>query len=279
MKYLISAFADEAADDFKEQIRICKKHSIENIEIRGVDGANIGKVTPAEAKEIKKTIDGEGIKIPSIGSPYGKIGILDDFSPHLEDFKRTIEVAHILGAKYLRMFSFFIPEDGDRKKHRSQVMEQIGAFLDHADGIMCCHENESHIYGEDAEHNLDIFNAFGGKLRLIFDPANYVCCKTDSLAAYKLLKPHIEYFHIKDCVASSGKIAPAGCGDGHIPYILKDFISDMKQDTYLTIEPHLAVFTGLSELTGSKLDFSFNSREEAFEAAVNALNSVLEDIA
>ena len=46
---------------------------------------------------MKAEIDREGMKVSSIGSGYGKINIKDDFGPHFEAFKNTVEVAKIAG--------------------------------------------------------------------------------------------------------------------------------------------------------------------------------------
>ena len=78
-KFLFSAFADEASADILEQIAACKANGIEYIELRNVNGKNISNFTVEEAKELKKLLDDNGIKVSSIGSHYGKIEITDDF--------------------------------------------------------------------------------------------------------------------------------------------------------------------------------------------------------
>ncbi len=50
-------------------------------------------------KKLKELLDSEGMGVSSIGSHYGKIEITDDFAPHFEAFKNTVEVAKVLGAK------------------------------------------------------------------------------------------------------------------------------------------------------------------------------------
>ena len=98
-KFLFSAFADEASPDILEQIAACKANNIEYIELRNVNGKNISKFTVEEAKDRKKILDEAGIKVSSIGSHYGKIEITDDFAPHFEAFKQTVEVAKVLDTK------------------------------------------------------------------------------------------------------------------------------------------------------------------------------------
>ena len=106
-RFLFSAFADEASPDILEQIAACKANGIEYIELRNVNGKNISNFSVDEAKKLKETLDENGMKVSSIGSHYGKIEITDDFAPHFEAFKNTVEVAKVLEAKYIRMFSFF----------------------------------------------------------------------------------------------------------------------------------------------------------------------------
>ena len=94
----LSAFADEAGSDLSIQIKALNEAGISNIEIRGVDGKPFTDRTPAQAKEIADKLAASGIKIRSLGSPCGKIGVKDDFAPHLELFKRTVELGNTVGA-------------------------------------------------------------------------------------------------------------------------------------------------------------------------------------
>ena len=47
-----------------------------------------------------------------------------------------------------------------------------------------------------------------------------------SLGAYGILKPFIEYVHVKDARAADGVIVPAGQGDGQIARILGSLKAD-----------------------------------------------------
>ncbi len=50
MSVLLSGFADEAAKGLREQIAIHKQFGIHSLEIRNVDGVNIGQMTDAHLK-------------------------------------------------------------------------------------------------------------------------------------------------------------------------------------------------------------------------------------
>ena len=110
----IYAFADEASQLVDEQIVAMKRNGLDGLEIRNVDDINVSDITLEKAKEVKKKLDGNGLVTWSVGSPLGKIRFgVDDFSEHLEKFKHTIEIAHILGAENIRIFSFYPPKGED----------------------------------------------------------------------------------------------------------------------------------------------------------------------
>ena len=134
-------------------------------------------------------------------------------------------------------------------------------------------------YGESPEACLDLMEAFGGKLKAVFDMGNFKLGGYDPLKAYELLRPHIEYFHIKDGL-SAGAIVPPGKGEAKIREILEAFIKDADRDIVVTLEPHLELFSGLNSLTNSKFNnpYKFESTEAAFLCALNELRGILSSI-
>jgi len=277
MPYILSGFADEIAADLQTQLRVCAANSVRHIEMRGVNGKPLVNHTAAEAKEIKAILDAEGFRLSAIGSPFGKINIKDDFAPHLEHYKRGIELAHILNAPYIRLFSFFIDAKDNPDDYANAVIDRVGQFVSHADGILPAHENEKEIFGDTPERCLRLYNAFGGKLKLVFDPANFIQCGVNTADAYARLAPYVDYLHIKDALAATGDVVPAGHGDGHLEDILTQFAS-AAGDRFLSLEPHLKVFDGFAQLENGaemKEAYSFPTGEAAFTSAATALKSLL----
>lgn len=277
-KFIKAAFADEAGSDISVQIDAMRKCGIEYLEIRNVNGKNVSNLAVKEAKEIRKQLSDGGISVWSIGSPYGKISIKDDFKPHLELFRRGLETASVLEAKRIRLFSFYIPKGEDPADYRYEVMERLEAFYraSEGSGIVLCHENEKGIYGDISERCADIHRTLPG-IKAVFDPANFIQCGVDILPAWKSLSGYVDYLHIKDALPD-GFVVPSGHGEGHIKELLGSY-----SGTVLTLEPHLSLFDGLKDLEQagerSKIgQYYYGSQTEAFIAANDALDKIINEI-
>lgn len=281
----ISGFADEIAPDLQTQISSMKALGISNIEMRGVDGENLIFHTNHKICEIKKQLDENDIALSALGSPLGKIGITDPFEPHFDAFKRAVEVAHIMETPNIRMFSFYLPEDKSPSDYETLVIDRIGRFVDYAseNDIVLLHENEKGIYGEKAIGCKKLMDTFyGDHFKAIFDFANFVQAKEDTMHAYQLLQPYISYIHVKDAVWVDGTVVPVGFGDGNVPEILKDLYHH-GFDGFLSLEPHLFDFQGLSALerTDKKTRIEENhtlSGFEAFSLAYESLQKILDTL-
>lgn len=283
-KFILSAFADEAGGGILEQVKALKANNLTHIEPRGLDEGNISRYTPEMIKEVKKVLDDNGIGVSAIGSPSGKITLDDDFEKHFDSFKNMIELANILETERIRMFSFYMAEE-DADKNRDEVFERLERLSEYslANGVYCCHENEKGIYGDNAVRCLDLLKNFEGKIKGIFDPANFIQCGVDVIEAYEMLEPYIDYMHIKDCRSSDGRVVPAGKGDAQFVELLRRF-SKKDGSHFLTLEPHLKVFKGLDEIeAGSEHrteidEFEYPTRQDSFKAASDALHEVLSQI-
>ena len=255
-----------------------KRNGLQGLEIRNVDGTNVSDITLEKAKEVHEKMEAAGLKVWSIGSPIGKIGIGDDFEAHLKKFKHTLEVAKVLECNNIRLFSFFMPGNEEPEKYHDEVIRRLKAMVEAAkgSGIDLCHENEKDIYGDIAKRCLEIHKEVP-ELKGIFDPANYIQCGQDTLEAWEMLHPYIKYLHIKDA-KESGMVVPAGAGIGNLQKIVDAFYAQGGRN--VTIEPHLTVFEGLRELEAKDrelqvAEYKYPDADTAFDVACNALKALL----
>ena len=95
-----------------------------------------------------------------------------------------------------------------------------------------------------------------------------------------MLKRHIAYFHIKDAT-KDGVIVPCGEGAADIERILKDFKNYSDENTvFVSLEPHLTDFKGLSALTAHDLkkNTTFPDEKQAFIYAYTKLSEIIKGI-
>lgn len=278
-KLILSAFADECATDFTEQLQALKNFDIDYIEVRDVDGKNVSELTEKEVAEVKRKINDFGIKTSAIGSPLGKIKLSDDINAHYEMAKRIFQTANELGTKNVRIFSFYMPEGKTADECESQVFDTVGNLIKIADehGLTLCHENEANVYGETPEKCKKLLDNFGGKLKAVFDMGNFVLNGFIPYPeVYGSLSKYIEYFHVKDSLME-GKIVPPGMGEAQIKEIFDDYRQNAKKDAFITLEPHLEYFTGLESLVSKSFETVnvYPSAYAAFADAVEKLKGLL----
>lgn len=278
---ILSGFSDEIAPELDLQLAAIREWGLSHIELRAADGVNVSDFSTEKGKEVKNKLAGAGVSVSSIGSPIGKIGVEEDFAPHLEKLKRTLEIQKELGAPYLRMFSFYIPQGRAPEDFREEVLDRVGRMAEEAaawDSVLL-HENEKGIYGDSAPRCKELLEAFyGPHFKAVFDFANFVQVGQQTLPAYELLKPYVEYVHVKDAQWGTGAVVPAGQGDGHVKDILTDLIGGGWKG-FLSLEPHLTDFAGLAALEqdpqkrGSALD-----GKSAWKLALDSLKEILAGI-
>ncbi len=282
MQHLIlTGFSDEIDQNFDKQLEVASACGVKAIEIRGVDGRGIQTYSPEEAKVLKAKLDAKGMHVSSIGSPIGKIKITDDFEPHFEVFKNVVALCKVFGARYIRMFSFFVPE-GEADKYEDEVMARLARLVEYAkeQDVVLLHENEKHIYGDIAPRCLKIMEKLGcDHFKAVFDFANFIQCGQETMEAYEMMKPYIVYVHIKDARMADGQVTPAGWGDGRVKEILAK-LKAAGYEGYLSLEPHLTDFNGFRSLEDGK------AAEEkwkmdgvmAYRVALDALKGLLWEI-
>ena len=278
---ILSGFSDEIAPELDLQLAAIREWGLSHIELRAADGVNVSDFSTEKGKEVKNKLAGAGVSVSSIGSPIGKIGVEEDFAPHLEKLKRTLEIQKELGAPYLRMFSFYIPQGRAPEDFREEVLDRVGRMVEEAgrwDSVLL-HENEKGIYGDNAPRCKELLDAFyGPHFKAVFDFANFVQVGQQTLPAYGLLKPYVAYVHVKDALLSTGAVVPAGQGDGHVRDILADLLGGGWKG-FLSLEPHLTDFAGLAALEqdpqkrGSALD-----GKSAWKLALDSLKEILAGI-
>jgi sugar phosphate isomerase/epimerase len=268
---ILSGFADEISPDPAEQLATLAAESIAHLELRGAWSVNVADFTAGQVAAFRTAVDGAGVRVSAIGSPVGKIPIGAPLGPELERLRRVAGVAAELGTAIVRVFSFFIPGGEPPERYRQQVIDRMGALAGIAEdrGLILAHENEKEIYGDTPDRCADLITAVGSPaLRATFDAANFVQCGVRPHSdAYALLRPFLVYVQVKDALAATGEVVPAGEGDGQLRETLAA-LRDSGFTGFISLEPHLA--------QGGR--FGGFSGPQEFRRAAQALKSLLNEL-
>lgn len=251
---IISGFADEICDDFRSQLKTVTELGMNHISLRSAGKKGIADFTVEEAKEsLLPVLQEFGVKVSSIGSPIGKVGVMDEegFARQLQQLETMCQLCQLLDCQYIRMFSFFIPEGKDPADYREIVLEKLQKFIALAKkyDVILIHENEKDIYGDIGTRCLDLMETLKDPHFVsAFDFANFVQCGEDTIQCWNLLQPYIRYIHIKDAVSENKENVVCGTGEGNIKVLLDRAINQEGYEGFLTLEPHLVLFGSLASL-------------------------------
>lgn len=250
--WTLTGFGDEIDSDPGIQLDTLALDGIRHLDLRAAWGTNVLRLTDVDVARLAALLRERAVRVSAIASPIGKIGIEDDFAPHLVDFRRALELARRLEAPFVRVFSFYIPVGNDPARHREAVLDRLDRLVRETEGsgVTLLHENEKGIYGDTPARCHDLLAAIDSPiLRAAWDPANFVQVgvrpHTDG---YELLRPFVAYLHVKDTLRASGRVVPAGEGDGQWQETLAA-LRDSGFAGFCSLEPHLAAvgpFAGFS---------------------------------
>ncbi len=272
MTVALSGFADEISPDPREQLATLAAESITHLELRSAWSVNVADFTGAQLAAFRAMLDDAGVRVSAIGSPIGKIPVDAPLGPELDRLRRIADIAGELGTTIVRVFSFFIPPGQPPWQYRDQVIERMAALAQIASerGLLLAHENEKQIYGDTANRCHDLITSVDSPaLRATFDAANFVQCGVRPFTqGYGLLRPYLVYLQVKDAVAATGEVVPAGQGDGQVRQTLAA-LRDSGFAGFVSLEPHLAQAGRYGGFSGP----------EGFTRAAQALKLILNELA
>jgi len=256
---LISGFADEGPPDKRaeSQLTMMSALGLSYYSLRFVDvGEGVKNVMKLSRREIKKlrSLHAEfGMSVSSIGSPIGKVKLLDreDGSSNLfvpferylkRDVARAIDLAAEFETKLIRGFSFYHPRGEAPEAYIDLAVERLSAIAETCEtaGVFFGLEVEANLVGHSGRLLQQIHKKVGNPhLHLIFDGGNL---STQNLPAaqvvseYEAMKSGIGWMHIKDYQIDPqlewkgyvdeerlSNFVPADVGDSGHELILRDF--------------------------------------------------------
>ncbi|WP_426624771.1 sugar phosphate isomerase/epimerase family protein [Leifsonia sp. McL0607] len=254
VSWTLSGFGDEIDADPAVQVAVLQALGASHIEVRSAWGVNIVDLDDEQLDRLAGIFAERGMRVSAIASPIGKVDVALPVRHEVDRLSRAIAAAKRLDAPYIRLFSFYRAEGVPVESIRDDVIERMRALVASAEeaGVVLLHENEKDIFGDTPERCLDIVESVGSPaLRLAWDSANFVQVGVDAPFddGYAMLRPHLEYLQVKDALAATSEVTPAGEGDGQ----LLQTLTALRDDGYTgfaSLEPHLTDVNALGGFSG-----------------------------
>ncbi len=310
---LLSGFADEAANEklAVQQYTAFAALGLRYYSIRFIDAGegikNVMQLSDAEIQRLVKMQSDHGLRVSSIGSPIGKVKLLDvdDGTPNrfipfkkylTEDVATACDRAEAFGAKLIRGFSFYHPKGTRPEDHIDQVSDQLAQIADACDqrGLTFGLEVEANLVGQTGELLKTIAQQVNHPAMLtIFDGANIVVqgfTPDQTFAQYLAMKPSLGWVHIKDYhdpsprgridhvdEVSLSNFVPADVGDSGHEAILRDLKTFLPQlHQRMTDRGADGVFCDLEPHVKGGGQFGGFSGPDGFGVALRGLCRVLD---
>ncbi|MEX0675463.1 MAG: TIM barrel protein [Pirellulales bacterium] len=217
----LSAFGDEAANQKTavQQFAALAALGLQYYSLRFIDAGsgvkNVLKLAKSEVQTIRHLEDEYGLNVASIGSPIGKVKLVDvedgtknrfvPFQKYLDqEVRKACESAHAFETKLIRGFSFYHPKGADPCDHVPQVVDQLGQIAETClrSDLTYGVELEANLVGQSGEILAEIHRQVNNPaLVLVFDAGNLTCqgyAACEVLEQFRLMKPGLGWIHIKD---------------------------------------------------------------------------------
>lgn len=200
--------SDEVSQDLPDLVRFAKEFKLPGIELRSMFGRAFKDLTPADIAEIKRTAQGEGWKIFGCASPVFKCDIDDAAAirAHVEEFKRSLNVAHELGAGIVRVFTFLRRTSADTTRLIPQIathLEQLAAVAAGSNVKIGVENEASCMVGTPAETAALFRVLTNPQFGIVWDPCNVLYVPEPNVAAtagYASIASRVVHVHVKDAV-------------------------------------------------------------------------------
>jgi sugar phosphate isomerase/epimerase len=218
---VLSGFADEAArhKTLVEQFVAFAAMGLSYYSIRFVDAGNgvknVMDLDKSEIEHVRRMQNEYGMRVASIGSPIGKVKLLDvqdgtanrfvPFGDYLKsDVRTACELAQALDTRLIRGFSFYPPKNDDPESHLTIAVDQIGRIVEECGthDLVFGLEVEANLVGRNGALLYEIWQQVNHPaLRLVFDAANLLSqgySVEETLAEYRTMKKALGWLHVKD---------------------------------------------------------------------------------
>ena len=214
-----------------EILSAAKDLGYDGIEVRGVnDELFVPKIFQGKEEKIEKELKRLNLSIPCLTSAC-YLNEKDKKDQHVQDGKRYIDTAKVIGSPYIRLLGDYGPEE-EYGVDPKVVIDAAQELCEYAKGSGVTLLIETNGYFADssrlAKLLMDINSDCIGALWDVHHPYRY---RGESAKdTYDNLKGYIKHVHMKDSVMENGKVHYRIMGNGDLP--IASFVEALENGGY-----------------------------------------------
>ncbi|MFF4246912.1 sugar phosphate isomerase/epimerase family protein [Streptomyces sp. NPDC001822] len=227
-----------------EVVRLAARHGYQGVELRAHPEEPVHPgLGPAERAAVAEEFKRGGVEVLTVAG-YARVAAAGDDEPVLAELAGLVQLAHDLGAPYVRVF----PGGGDQDPAEADAVaaRRLGAAAPHAadlDVRILLETHDSHRAGADVAR---VVGTVGhGRIGALWDVMHTWLAGEDPAASHAVLAPHLGYVQFKD-VASAEDTTPLALGAGVLP--LKACLDTLDPDSWVCWEYEKRWYPGAADL-------------------------------
>jgi len=234
----LGVFTDEISHDFEQAVKFAVENDLKQLELRGVWGVNVGRLSKDQMEKIKRIADDYDARVAVIGSPFLKchLGDPEECREHAKILDNCIYQAHKYGTNLIRVFTFW--RVYPIEKYWDSIIEKLQVHVKKAEkeGVILAVETESSTNCGNCSELRNLFDSLpSDNLKAAWDIANsYSGGEKGYPDGYQLIRGEVAHLHLKDFVtertAGRRRRRSTYIGEGEIPY--EDVFCDLLKDGY-----------------------------------------------
>lgn len=277
--FKLGVITDEVTQDIFEAARFCKKHSLDCMEVRSVNGNSPFDFTDRDIADIIDASKQYDLEVCAVSAPLFKCDFNDEkaIAEHISNFEKCAQTANRIGARMIRGFDFWkcdatVKERAEKYKKIVEICKKYN--------IICVIEADPSVNSNTPALTAQLAKEINSPyIKVLFDPGNEIWVTgRASENAYDSVKDYLAHIHIKDADIINGKPDGVKVGTGLVDY--KKLFSRLIGDGYsgnVMLETH---YRKNIELTEEQLkhpggnDFSLGAYEASEESIIELIKII-----
>ncbi|MGW0993413.1 sugar phosphate isomerase/epimerase family protein [Streptomyces sp. NPDC002520] len=197
-------------------LALANEHGYHGVELRAHPEEPVHPgLSPAERAETAALFKADGVELLGLAG-YTRVAAPGDDAPVLDEIRDLLQLAHDLGAPFVRVFPGADP-DRPRRESDALAARRLGTAAEDASALgvrILLETHDSHPTGADA---IRILGPVGHRqVGALWDVMHTWLGGEQPDDSYAALAPHLGYVQVKD-IASAGDTTPLPLGAGVLP--------------------------------------------------------------